>query len=764
MAERDGAGSNHLIGTVARTFVRFFASKTFERFGMLGLLALLCLARIWDPAPLQYLRVRAFDFYQILRPAQGTERPAIIVDIDEDSLRAHGQWPWPRTLLARLIERLASYRVAAVGLDIIFAEPDRHSPMRYAESMPELPANVREALQGLSDNDATLATAFGKVPVVAGIALLRKDPGRENTGLKRPPIAALGLDPRPYLVGGPHVLANVPVLQAAASGTGVITYNPEFDGIVRRVPAVVNVGGQVYASLAVELIRVATGGRTLVVKTGRDGVESIVFTGVDAPNIEVPTDRRGRLWVHFSRSDPARYVSAADVLAGRVDPARLEGRLALVGTSAVGLLDIKSTPLESQMAGVEVHAQLIENILFQDRITRPYYADAFEFAATLVLSLLLIFVLPRVGALRTLISGFALVGILVGASWLLYFRHGQLFDTTFPLLASFTLFLALTFVNYLREERQRQWVRGAFSRYLSPDIVEQLSDHPDRLHLGGEMRELTLLFSDIRGFTTISERLNPEELTRFLNRLFTPLTRVIMGHRGTVDKFIGDAIMAYWNAPLPVPDHAERACRAALAMQEEVEKFNRIITAETTASGLPLPAIKIGIGVNTGQCCVGNMGADQRFDYSAIGDPVNVASRLESETKGFGVPIIVGESTAAGVPGMALLEIGSIRVRGRTGESKVFALLGDEKLAAAAEFSELRRLNERYLKCASAQEWAGALDIVAEARGKSVALLEGLWNRREAEATSLRSPRESGGGRASELPGAAASPESATVQ
>jgi len=704
---------------------------------MLGLLALLVLLRAWDPSPLQYLRVRAFDLYQVLRPSTLKERPAIIVDIDEESLRAYGQWPWPRTLIARLIDKLASHRVAAIGLDMILAEPDRNSPRRYAESMPDLPASVREVLQGLADNDAMLADAFRKVPVVAGIALLAKDSGGEKHTLKRPPIALLGADPRPYLIGGAHPLINVPLLQDSASGTGVITYNPEFDGIVRRVPAVVRVGGEIYPALAIELVRVATGGRTLVVKTGADGVESIVFTGVDAPSVEVPTDRRGRIWVRFSPSDPTRYVSARDVLGGRADPARLEGRLVLIGTSAVGLLDIKATPLERQMPGVEVHAQLIENILFQDHITRPYYADAFELAATLVLSLVLIFILPRIGAFRTLMTGFAFIGLLVGASWLFFIINHQLFDTTFPLLASFTMYIALTFVNYMREEHQRQWVRGAFARYLSPDIVEQLSNHPERLHLGGEMRELTLLFTDIRGFTTISERLNAEELTRFLNRFFTPLTAAILQHRGTVDKFIGDAIMAYWNAPLSLADHAERACRAALAMLVEVETFNRTNATSTMSSGQPWPPVKIGIGLNTGLCCVGNMGADQRFDYSAIGDPVNVASRLESETKAYGVSIIIGETTAQSVPHLAILEIGGIRVRGRAGESKVFGLLGDEKLAATPEFAALRVANEQYLRCIAAADATGALAAVADGRRMAGSAIASLWERREAEAKAL---------------------------
>ncbi|MGH7002774.1 MAG: CHASE2 domain-containing protein, partial [Alphaproteobacteria bacterium] len=706
MAEAAGAAVRSWIGSAARSGGRVFAGAAAERLAMLALLGLLCLVRVWDPWPLQYLRVRSFDLYQILRPSIVTERPAIIVDIDEESLRIHGQWPWPRTLLAKLIDRLAGYNVAAVGTDMIFAEPDRSTPARYAQSMPELPGHVRDVLSGLDDNDAIMAAAFKKVPVVLGIALLRRASAGDQQELKLPPIAALGNDPRPNLLAGPQLLLNVPTLQRAAAGTGIITYNSEFDGIVRRVPALINGGGRVLPSLAIEMIRVATGGRTLVVKTGPDGVESIVFSGEGGPNVEVPTDRRGRLWVHFSRSDPARYISAADVLSGKADRARLEGRLALVGTSAVGLLDIKSTPLEQQMPGVEIHAQLIENILFRDHIARPYYADAVEFFAFVLLSLMLIFILPKLGALRTMLSGFLLVVLLLGGTWLLYAVEGLLFDVTYPLLASFALFIALSFVNYLREERQKRWVRGAFARYLSPDIVAEIASHPERLNLGGEMRELTILFTDIRGFTAISENLGANDLTRFLNRFFTPLTAVIMRHGGTVDKFIGDAIMAYWNAPLTVPNHPEKACRAALEMLAAVTQFNRANAALATESGQALPEVKIGIGLNTGLCCVGNMGADQRFDYSAIGDPVNVASRLEGETKDYGVPVVIGETTAAAVPHLGLLKLGGIRVRGRAGTTNVYALVGDETKSRDPSFIAVQLANDRYLASVAAGDWA----------------------------------------------------------
>ncbi len=729
---RAGAGAGDGGGGLARSTARqtrtggrdrlrrFLRGALLDRGIALALLAGLCLLRLWDPAPVEGARVKLFDLYQNLRPSRNAERPVIIVDIDEPSLKAHGQWPWPRSLVARLVDRLAEHGVAAIGFDVLFPEPDRQSPAEYAAGNPELPEAVRDALRGLPSNDARLAESFSRVPVVLAMALLGVRAGGTTAGIKAAPVAIRGADPRPHLLGASGALVNVPVLQAAARGAGLITHNPETDGVVRRVSALYRVGEGIQPGLAVELIRVATGGRTLVAVTGPDGVERIVFSGADSPNVEVPTDRRARFWVRFSPHDPGRYVSARDVLAGTVPRDRLEGRLILVGSSASGLLDIRSTPLDRQIPGVEVHAMLIENILFQDHIRRPFYADAVEFFVTLVLALLLIAVLPALGAARTMISGLAAVGLVIGGAWLMFTGQGLLFDLSFPVATALLVFIALTFTNYFREERARHWVRGAFARYLSPQVVAQLASQPDRLHLGGEMRDMTILFSDIRGFTTISEKLDAAGLTQFMNRYLTPMTDAILTARGTVDKYMGDAIMAFWNAPLDDPDHARNACRAALAMQARLATLNAELAQEAAAEGRGHIPVTNGIGINSAICCVGNMGSQQRFDYSVLGDGVNLTSRLEGQTKYYGVGILIGEETRTKAPEFAALEVDLVRVKGKREPTRIYVLLGDAAAAQEAWFTELCAKQADFLAAYRGLRWdeaRAALDAVRAAAG-----------------------------------------------
>ncbi len=733
---RGGAAATRGIGGNVRALhlIRALRRALFGRLGALLLLGVICLVRIWDPTFIQYFRVKGFDIYQNFKPSTVAERPVVIVDIDDESLAQHGQWPWPRTLLARLTERLNAAGAAAIGFDIVFAEPDRLSPKRYAEGMPELPAPVRESLQGLSGNDEKFAAALAESRAVLGISLLRGTGAPPTT--PAPPVAVRappGVDARNHLVGAQSLLANIKTLEKAAKGNGMINPFPEFDGVIRRVPAVYRVGERIYTSLAIELIRVATGGRTLVLRAGPDGIENIVFSGPGMPSISVPTDQRGRIWVHFSRHDPKRYVSARHVLDGSLTRDRIEGRLVLVGTSAVGLLDIRATPLTGAMPGVEVHAQLIENILFTDHITRPFYADAVEFFTAALLSLLLIVVLPYFGAARTMFSGALIVGIVVGMAWLLYSNYGLLFDLTFPLGCSLIVFSALGYFNYLHEEEQKKWVRGAFTRYLAPNIVDELARHPDRLNLGGEIRPMTLMFSDVRGFTEISERFDAAGLTAFMNRYLTPMTDAIMGRKGTVDKYIGDAIMAFWNAPIDDPNHAANACHAALDMLERLAALNGELAAEAAAAGKAHADIRIGIALNSADCCVGNMGSQQRFDYSVLGDGVNLAARLEGQTKYYGVRVLVGEETRKLAPDFAALEVDLIRVKGKTVPSRIYMLLGRPERAGTPDFQALAREQNAMLAAYRARDWdaaAAALARVRAAGGAELAPLCDLYARR----------------------------------
>lgn len=708
----------------ARLFGLGTGLRSFDRILALGFLIVLLLVRLWDPTPMRTLRLNAFDFYQRLAEVPERPRAVMIVDIDERSLARIGQWPWPRSVLAKLVRNIADKGAAAIAFDMIFAEPDRTSPDVYAKTIEALPNEVRRVLAKLPNNDAVFAGVLSQLPVVLAQAVQTKA-AAGGAGKSKSSFAFLGGQPHPFLLSSPGVLRNLPSLENAARGVGLISYFPEVDGLVRRVPALFLVGKEIKPALSVELLRVATGTNTIVVKTDSTGVRSLVLAGV-----EIPTDSQGVLWVRSRPHDPKRYISAADVLDGKVPRARLAGRLVLIGTSATALLDLRSTPLERSIPGVEVHAQLIENIMFKTHISRPFYADGLEFFSTILISLVLIVLVPKMGALRVLIVGYIIIFLFAVAAWYAFQEEGLLIDLTFPAIASFAIFASMSFANYLREERGRRQVRAAFGQYLSPALVDQLADNPDQLVLGGEMRELTLMFGDVRGFTTISEKFDAEELTEFVNSLFTPIGDIILNHGGTIDKYIGDSVMAYWNAPIDDEDHATNAARAALDILDGVDRFNEDFPPAQSGE----PGVRFGIGLNTGICCVGNMGSSQRFDYSAIGDAVNVASRLEGETKRLGVDIVVADATQQLIPDFALLELGEITVRGRVEPVTIFALLGDEKFAEDPDFRKLRDLNGAIAQAIESGDTARALSLIGEARALKIGRLARYLDRLEAEA------------------------------
>lgn len=399
---------------------------------------------------------------------------------------------------------------------------------------------------------------------------------------------------------------------------------------------------------------------------------------------------------------------------------RIERSVVLIGTSALGLFDIKATPLDPVMPGVEVHAQLIENIITREHIYRPNYSIAAELLAAVLGGLFIIIAVPLMPAVGTLLSGAVINGSLLAGAYYLFAQDSMLLDVTFPLLTSLMVFGSLVFFNYLQEESQRREIRSAFSQYLSPDVVEQLASDPSKLVLGGETKEMTILFSDVRGFTSISEAYKkyPQELTHLINRLLTPLSQVVVDNGGTIDKYMGDNIMAFWNAPLDDPDHARRALTAALEMIEAQHALNEKLKTETAPDGSPAKPFAIGVGLNTGVNVVGNMGSDLRFDYTVLGDNVNLASRLEGQTKEYGVGILFGERTAelAGED-FAIVEVDLVAVKGKAEPERVFTVVGGGETATDPAFMSLRQTLSRMLACYRAQDWGGAEKAIRAARG-----------------------------------------------
>lgn len=690
-----------------------------RRFGVtrllcLGILVVIAVLRLGNVGPLEKLRLQSFDLFQVIEPRIATERPVVIVDIDEKSLARFGQWPWPRTRIADLVAALTKLEALVIGFDMIFAEPDRLSPGIAAGGFRNLSDATRESLLALPDNDRVLAEELRRSVVVLGESGSASSPSPDADRRVSVGLATLGDDPRPFLLSFPSLLGNIAALSNAASGRGLLTVRTERDGIVRRVPMVLDVQGEVRPSLTLDMLRVVAGADTLFIKSDPTGVRSVAVKAV-----EVPTDRNGQLWVHFARHDPARFVSAADILDGKVAADTISGKLVLVGTSAAGLLDIKTTPVEAVMPGVEVHAQILESVLAGAVLVEPNYAIVVELAAALLLGIAVIWLIPIFGPLALLAFGAALAALLVGVSWYFYSAERILFDFTYPLLSTMLVYLCLVFSNYFREQSQRRHIRSAFGRYLSPVLVEQLALSPEKLVLGGEEREMTIMFTDVRGFTGISEayKRDPQGLTALMNRFLTPLTNAILARKGTVDKYMGDAILAFWNAPLDDASHQINACEAALDMQDCIEALNREREQEAKQSGKVFLPLNVGVGLNTGACVVGNMGSDLRFDYSVLGDTVNLASRLEGQSKIYGFPILVASATArAAKDKFAIVEIDFIAVKGRTEPEAVYAIAGRADMANCERFLRLRDLMADMLARYRACEWEAALEAIRSGR------------------------------------------------
>jgi adenylate cyclase len=692
-------------------------ARTFGLTRALCVLLLLALVplRVIDPLPLEEVRLRTFDFYQRLRPRQPVARPVAIVDIDEASLKEIGQWPWPRTIVADLVTQLTQLGAVAIAFDVIFAEPDRMSPSIAATSFRDLDEATRDKLRTLPSNDEVLAEAIRRSRVVVGqVGSAMPAPRSAAESALQTGFAVRGPDPSPFLVTFAGLLRNVPTIEQAAAGRGVFSIRPERDGIVRRVSVIMQAQGSMVPSLSMELLRVVTNSGAILVRTDEAGVQSVAV-----PGLEVPTDQNGRFWVHFDRQDPARYVSAKDVLQGRMPRDNIEGKLVLIGTSAAGLLDIKTTPVEAAMPGVEVHAQILESALANSLLTYPNYAIGAELLVAALVGLAIIILAPMLRASTVVALGAVVIAALIGVSWYLFSQYNLLIDFTYPLMSSLFVYLTLIFVNYFKEQKQRQQIRAAFGFYLSPALVEQLARSPEKLVLGGEQRRMTVLFSDVRGFTTISEHYkhDPQGLTRLMNRFLTPLTNAIIERKGTIDKYIGDAIMAFWNAPLDDPQQEVNACEAALEMLARADKLNQEFKREAEENGGKYMPLRVGIGLNTGPCVVGNMGSDFRFNYSVLGDTVNVASRLEGRTKDYRIPIVIGEATAQKAQErFTAMEIDRIQVKGKTQPETVFTILGHAELGRDPNFQELQELTTKMLRYYREQNWTQALDIIETCR------------------------------------------------
>jgi adenylate cyclase len=724
-AEAEAARLRRKVGTI---------TKQFSTLTVLLLLALLLMltARIAAPDLIDRLSLISFDLYQRAAPREAGDARIRIVDIDDKSLSKIGQWPWPRTVFAQLIDKLREAGAAVITFDIDFAEPDRTSPKSLLPLLTQSGVDAVEAeklVAAMSDPDQQLAEAMHTVPVVTGFILSRY-------GETRPPASKVGFafageDPLANVEAFPRAIPNLPRLEAAAAGNGFLNEYSDWDHVVRRVPLILKLGDQPYPSLAAEAVRLALGAHTYIGRAaGANGDknfgEKTGLTAIRIGPVTVPTDAAGRVWLYYASPRRDRLVSAADVLAGKFDPALFAGYIVLVGISARGVInDLQATPIAADVPGVEVHAQLIEQMLQGGFLTRPDWAVGAEILFALLVGIGVILAFRQFGPLPIGVLGGVSATIAFGASWL-FFRHALLLvDPLYPSVVISLVCLPAMLVAMIRQRR----IRSAFSRYLAPRYVDELVAHPEKLKLGGEARIMTIMFCDIRGFASLSEKLDAESLTRFLNSFLSAMTEIITERKGTIDKYIGAGIRAFWNAPLDDPDHAKNAVRAAQEIRRKLVELNRNWQAEHVYRVFP-PA-RVSIGINTGECVIGNFGSQQHFDYSLLGDPVHFTSRLESLGNVYGLDLMIGEETAARLNDPALIEVDLIAVKGKTQAGRVYTLLPD-RVAEEQFIDQHSALLSAYRR----QDWATATKLLDDGRltaARFLAPVYDLYRRRIAQ-------------------------------
>jgi len=671
-----------------RRFVIQFAAS----FVFLGLL-IGHAAGLYDVKILSRLDAVIYDYKLGLDMVAAMDDRVVIVDIDEKSLQEVGRWPWPRDKTARLTENLTQqYGVASIGYDIVFAEPDQSSGLPVLERIAseELAgekgfAALLEQLRPRLDYDATLAAALGSGPTVLGY-YFDFSPGAATTNADGLPPALfdcaelhrLGIRP----MTGAAYSANLPRLQASAATAGFFNMVADFDGVARRMPLLIEHGGKCYGSLALLTTQQAMGAGVPTVRPA-DGLHPPVL---DLDGLVVAMDAQARVMVPYRALGSFEYVSAADVLAGRADAAKLEGRAVLIGSSAPGIMDLRVTPISKVYPGVEIHANLISGILDGAIKWAPMSVYWIEIAVVLLVGLAMAALLPLAAPLRASLATLAVaLALLAGA-----FASWHYWNLHLPVATSLVAVLGLFVINmsygFFVEARSKAQITRLFGQYVPHELVDEMAKDPERYSLRGESRVMTVLFTDIVGFTSISEKLEASELAAMLNAYLSHMTRLVQDNRGTIDKYIGDAVMAFWGAPMSDDRHARDAVLTAMAMQSTLADLNPTLEAHGW------PPVRVGVGVNTGRMSVGNMGSEFRMAYTVMADAVNLSSRLEGLTRQYGVGVLVGEDTKAECPDIAFVAIDRVRVKGKLQPVSIYEPLGvadtvtKERLDEAAEF------------------------------------------------------------------------------
>jgi adenylate cyclase len=639
----------------------------------------------------------------------------VIVDIDENSLAEVGRWPWGRDKLATIVDNLfETYQVKVVGFDIVFAEKDKSSGLEQFEQLANTTlkdnADYKRALQeirpSLMHDDIFANSLVGKNVVMGYYFKANLQEGESGiTGLLPPALTRMDAQwsERLPLNKAAGYGGNLEILQSSARSGGYFD-NPfvDADGVFRRVPLVQAYEGYLFASLALATAQgyLDAPGIELAVEAqgSKGGKEYYALETINLQRFQIPVDANGAVFVPYrGRQGSFPYVPAYKVLNGSADLSQLKGKIVLVGTSAPGLLDLRSTPVQNIYPGVEVHANIISGILDNRIKHKPAWTIGYEFVLLIIVAVSMALLLPLVSPLIAAASTLGFSGVIMASTFVAW-NNNLILPLASPMMLIVLIFMLHMTYGFFIESRGKRQLANLFGHYIPPELVDEMSESPEEFSLDGENREMTVLFSDVRGFTTISEGMDPKELTQLMNALLTPMTRVIHKNRGTIDKYMGDAIMSFWGAPLADSEHARHALYAAMQMMDEL----KIMQEDFKQRGWP--AVNIGIGLNTGNMNVGNMGSEFRMAYTVLGDAVNLGARLEGLTKEYGVNIIVSESTKSEIPEFLFRELDLVRVKGKNEPVAIFEPIGhknDIEKSVTEELSAYRKALSNF----RAQSW-----------------------------------------------------------
>ncbi|MDP3537091.1 MAG: adenylate/guanylate cyclase domain-containing protein [Azonexus sp.] len=680
---------------------------------LLGALCVLVLlghvGRLWQIPFVTALDAYLYDVRVRLSMPNTVDQRVVIVDIDEKSLGEVGRWPWGRNTVAEMVRRLTDdYHVAVVGFDVVFAEPDDSSGLKVLETIgrqqlkgePGFQRALGELRSSL-DYDRVLANTLTGRPVVLGYYFSGTQSAQQAGTLPPPVFPAGSFAGRDIpFVSWAGYGANLPQLQQAVASSGHFNPLVDFDGISRRVPLIVEFKGEYYEALSLAVLRHVLG--EAQIKPGfPEGEKTIEWLDVEGERgrVHIPVDEQVSALIPYrghERSFP--YISAVDVLKGRVSSEQLAGRVVLVGTTAPGLMDLRATPVGGAYPGVEVHANLIAGMLAGTIKEKPGYVLAIEVLQILLFGGMLVALLPLLSPLRGTLLALATLGVTLGFGMWLWNSANLVLPVASGLLLTLLLYGFNMSWGYFVESRTKRQFTDLFGQYVPPELVDEMAKNPESYSMEGRNEELTVIFADIRSFTTLSEGMDPKELTHLMNDYLGAMTDVIRANRGTLDKYIGDAIMAFWGAPVSDPESARHALLTALNMQ------TRLKTLAEPFKAKGWPELHIGIGVNTGMMTVGDMGSPVRKAYTVMGDAVNLASRLEGITKEYGVGIVVGELTRERVPDVSFRELDKVKVKGKDESVAIYEPLGLTAELSAATLEELK-LWQHALRLYRAQDW-----------------------------------------------------------